>query len=84
MLLLLFICFFEILNVNYHMYLFEYVLLNNTPADSKTFLKTSSAVHSLRPRKEAVAIFRSNADYVMNSKAEFMQPAMERVIVEQN
>ena len=33
---------------------------------------------------EAVAIYRSNADYVMNSKAEFMQPAMERVIVEQN
>ena len=33
---------------------------------------------------EAVAIYRSNANYIMNSKAEFMQPAMERVIVEQN
>ena len=31
---------------------------------------------------EAVTIYRSNADYAMNSKAEFMQPAMERVIVE--
>ena len=33
---------------------------------------------------EAVAIYRSNADYFMNSKAKFMQPAMERVVVEQN
>ena len=36
------------------------------------------------PVAEAVAIYRSNADYVMNTKAEFMQPAMERVIIEQN
>ena len=33
---------------------------------------------------EAVTIHRSNADYIMNSKAEFMQPVMERVIVEKN
>ena len=30
---------------------------------------------------EAVHIYRSKADIVVNSKSEFMQPAMERVIV---
>ena len=49
------------------------------PEKKKDILKLQE-----RQVAEAVAICRSNADYIMNSKAEFMQPTMERVIVEKN